>query len=548
VAGVRYVTPQSLGECTKRWLAALRPWSRGRPVPALGNAALLVLDLQRFFAEPASHAYLPALDAVLPRIRQLISAFHAAGRPVVLTRHGTDSTSPEGATRSMMQRWWRDDLIQGEERAQLIAALADDPRDLELDKSRYSAFSQTRLHEWLDERGCDTVVVTGVMTHLCCETTTRDAFMHDLAPVVVADGCATQDEELHLGALRSLCHGFAVVTSTDQVLARLEGGDARGTDVATAVPGLSDQVELAIAGAGPAGLAAAIQAARAGVDVCLLDPAGRVGGQARTADNIENYPGFPGGIDGGRLMDRFATQAHQLGLEVSPLTVESIEQTTTGDSDTLRVGLGGDRSIDARAVILATGATPITLDLPLSEGAPVVHRTDELPRVREGRFLVVGGGEAALDQALRLQRLGAAAVTVAIRGQRPGAIKLLVERAGQRGIQLLTGTCLVGLVKDETAGAWLAQLQPGQSVPVDAVVVCVGKRVDLPRLPGGVTRNPLSAPAVDRLGRTSLARLYLVGDCCRGRYRQVAIAAGDGVATAMHAVSYLQTGQWEDPA
>lgn len=535
MAGVPYVSSATLGECTARWLAAVAPWSRARPLPALDHAALLVLDMQRYFAEPSSHAYLPALAAVLPNAVRLAEAFRDAGRPVVLTRHGAE----DGHDPAMMGRWWRDQLRRGEERAALVATLADWPADRVLDKAHYSAFQDTDLQGWLARRGCDAVVVAGVMTHLCCETTVRAAFMLGLAPVLVADACASQDEELHLGALRGLAHGFAVVTDTDTVLGALTPSAPRTSP--TRRPALPTTVPLAVVGAGPAGLAAAIQAARAGVELCLLDPCGHDGAQARTASWIENYPGFPGGIDGARLMDRFVAQAREHGLEPVRERVAAVRGPgEPGGALTLELASG--QRLLARAVIVATGAVPRPLQLELPEGAPVVHRADALARVRGQRLLVVGGGEAALDQALRLRRLGAARVDVAFRTAAPRAMDLLVRRAIEQGITLRPRTRLARLGKG--SDGWVAGLDGDDplALDVDAVVVCVGKlgAGPEPRLPG-------EASAADRLGRTPLPGLYRVGDCCRGRYRQVAVAVGDGVAAAMHATSYLQNGQWEEP-
>ena len=557
MAGTRYVTSATLDHRTRSWIAAVRPWSQGRELPPLEHAALLVLDLQRFFAHPESHAYLPALEAVLPRILELVDGFSAAQRPVVYTRHG----SQQSAHDRLMQRWWRDDLRRDEPRARLVDELQARSPDLLLDKSCYSAFQGTELEPWLKRRGCQTVVICGVMTHLCCETTARQAFMLDLAPVMAADACASADEDLHVGALRGLAHGFAVISTARQVTRKLGPGTEAETRAPCALeappPSVGDPCStlcesrraLVVVGAGPAGLAAAIQARRAGIDPLLLD-CGQAGGLARTAERVENYPGFPGGISGRELMGRFVAQA--AGLGINPLAHE-VEALQRGQEGLVLQLTGSQQALIATAVILATGTR--ARHLPLARGA--VSRVDALaPSLRGQAVVVVGGGEAALDQALLARRRGARQVRVAIRGSRPRAMELLVRRCCRQGIQLDLETDLVD-VREVGEGQLELELEHRKShnrtdgeargrerLQANALVVCIGREPRRPLLPHDLARDSVGDPQLDRLGRTSVDGLYLAGDACRGRHRQVSIAVGDGVAAAMDVVRYLKQRTW----
>jgi len=212
-----YVTARTLAAAVERWRRALRPYARRRPIPDLRCAALLIVDIEHAFVEPRGQAFLPAARAVLPNVLRLRDAFRAAGRPVAFTRHAHRAGERAGS----MSRHWRWLIREGTPDARLVPDLRPRRGEPVLRKAQYSAFHGTLLEAWLSDHRIGTLVVAGVMTHLCVETTAREAFVRELDVVVPLDACASSDETLHLGALRALANGFGVVPTTAEVLRRL---------------------------------------------------------------------------------------------------------------------------------------------------------------------------------------------------------------------------------------------------------------------------------------------------------------------------------------
>lgn len=176
------------------------------------HSALLVLDMQNYFLHADSHAFIPSAPAILPNLQLLITNYHAANRPVVFTRHvNTDADA------GMMSRWWRD-VIRADSANSLIHASLDTSKGLILEKTQYDAFHNTSLENILRGRGVEQVIVTGVMTHLCCETTARSAFMRGFEVLFCLDGTATYTEAFHRSALLNLSHGFAVPVLCEEIL------------------------------------------------------------------------------------------------------------------------------------------------------------------------------------------------------------------------------------------------------------------------------------------------------------------------------------------
>ena len=172
--------------------------------------ALLVIDMQRYFCQENAPAYSPRFEAIIPQVQKLIDAFGEANLPIFATRYY--SSSPHDP----VARWWNAALPKESEWFDIDARLKlGDPTIL--DKDLYGTFSSTDIDRKLRDAGCDAVVICGVMTDLCCETTAREAFQEGYDVLFAADGTATNSDLLHIGTLATLAHGFAYIIDTDNI-------------------------------------------------------------------------------------------------------------------------------------------------------------------------------------------------------------------------------------------------------------------------------------------------------------------------------------------
>lgn len=203
------------------WMAALGPFMNEhrarRHVFSPEHSALLVTDMQRYFLDESSHAYLPAGAEVKANIRAIVSEFRARSLPIIFTRHALLRSEEPGA----MGRWWGDVMYEDDESSRMDPDLLPEPGDAVVRKRQYSAFLGTGLDDTLRSKGVKRLVVTGVMTHLCCESTARDAFMRGYDVFFVVDGTASWSEDLHLSSLKTLTDGFATPVTTEEVLSWL---------------------------------------------------------------------------------------------------------------------------------------------------------------------------------------------------------------------------------------------------------------------------------------------------------------------------------------
>ncbi len=178
----------------------------------LKNASLLILDMQNYFLDSKSHAFVPSAPEIVSNIKLLISLFSESQRPVFFTRH-----IPGHDDKDLMKTWWRDPITLSEEKSKIIPELKASSDSIII-KHQYSAFYETDLSNKLQISNTKQLVITGVMTHLCCETTARDGFMKGFKIFFPFDATASYNEGLHLGSLKAISHGFGTCLSTKSLL------------------------------------------------------------------------------------------------------------------------------------------------------------------------------------------------------------------------------------------------------------------------------------------------------------------------------------------
>ena len=213
-----YVTSESLEARTKLWLQKIEAFNQHQMQLDKQKAALLVVDMQRFFLNPESPTFTCGGLAILPTLRRLIHAFREAGRPVIYTRH---VHHPDRLDAGIMEWWWEGMCIEGSPESEIHGDIAPLPNEKVIPKHRYSAFYNTDLETVLRCLKIEDLVISGIMTNMCCESTARDAYYRDYRVFFPADGTGSINEEMHLASLLNLSFGFAYVTTADLIKQRL---------------------------------------------------------------------------------------------------------------------------------------------------------------------------------------------------------------------------------------------------------------------------------------------------------------------------------------
>ncbi len=300
--------------------------------------------------------------------------------------------------------------------------------------------------------------------------------------------------------------------------------------------------DILILGTGPAGLAAALYAARADLNPLMLTGTD-IGGQAAQTDRIENYPGFPEGVGGSELTDLFQKNAERFGARVEYDTATEVDLS----GRPFMVKAYG-KKYRAKALIIATGASPNKLNVPgevefRGKGVSYCATCDGW-FFKEKDLAVVGGGDSALEEALFLTRY-AKSVTIIHRREelRAGAIlqkrakdnpkikfiwnSIVKEIRGNGGVQGL----LVQNVKDNSESV----------VPVDGIFIFIGHSPNTEMFKGQLELDGKGYLVTDGRMNTSKTGVFAAGEVCDSFFRQVITSAGMGAAAAISATRLLES-------
>lgn len=297
--------------------------------------------------------------------------------------------------------------------------------------------------------------------------------------------------------------------------------------------------DVIILGAGPAGLTAGIYAARGGLNTVIVESSA-VGGQASLTAEIENYPGFES-VNGFELVSIMQAQCDRLGVTFvfdSPVNVSlegEVKRVTTAASGTL----------EARTVIIATGALPRTLGLPnesaLMGGGVSYCATCDGAFFRGKPVAVVGGGNTAVEDALYLLKF-ASDVWLIHRRDALRADAILADRVKSSGVKIVWDSVVTELVGENKLRALtLKNVKTGElsSLAVNGVFIAVGQTPST----AGLTGVELDGGYIvtDEEMRTALPGVFAAGDVRKKSLRQVVTATADGAIAAESAIKYLNT-------
>ena len=298
--------------------------------------------------------------------------------------------------------------------------------------------------------------------------------------------------------------------------------------------------DVVIIGAGPAGLMAGVYTSRDRMRTLIIER-GLFGGQITTAGVVENFPGFPEGIEGIELGERMRQQAEKFGANIITAEVSSLE--IKGEPKVVKTSEG---DFTARVVILAGGSERAKMGVPGEAeftGKGVSYcATCDAAFFRDKRVAVVGGGDAAITEALHLARF-ASHITLIHRRHEFRATRIMQERAfAEPKIEVLWDSVIEEVVgADFLKTLKLRNVKTGQKSTLDVagVFVSIGFKPETGYLKGVVPLDEAGHVVTNEKMETNVPGVFAAGDIRHNSGRQAITAAGDGATAAIYAEKFL---------
>jgi isochorismate hydrolase len=188
------------------WESLVRDLNTHNWEPDEKRTAILLIDCQEYFRG--------MLSPIQENITKVIQVSREETIPLYFTQH---SHRPDEEP-NMLDSWWADIIMKDSPQARLLPELGIREGDTIIPKNTYSAFHKTELEKQLRDKGIRDLVIGGVMTNLCCETSARDAFVRNFRVFFLVDGTSTASQDFHLATLRNLSYGFATLMTCDQLI------------------------------------------------------------------------------------------------------------------------------------------------------------------------------------------------------------------------------------------------------------------------------------------------------------------------------------------
>ena len=304
---------------------------------------------------------------------------------------------------------------------------------------------------------------------------------------------------------------------------------------------MNDNYDIAIIGAGPAGLSAAVYAARGGLETIVLEKM-LAGGQITVTDEVENYPGINENLNGFELADRFKAQAEKFGVTIKTADVQKVQA-----AGKLKEVVTDDETYLVKAVIIATGAQPRKLDAPGEQnftGKGVSYcATCDGPLYRNQTVAVIGGGDSAVEEALFLTKF-AKKVYLIHRRDKLRAVKIVQDRAfANDKIEIIWDT-----VVDEIKGSQMVEelqltnrkTKESSTLPVTGVFIFVGYLPNNELVKDFAELDAIGFVKTNNKMETKVSGIYSAGDLNHKILRQVVTSAADGAIAAFAAEKWIE--------